>query len=381
MITDLTGTTWCLNNELNISETETTYNINFTSDGSDLTSFTLLMEDYNGQSDHCLIVNGTYWYDAIAYAHNWLRYTRRVWVITGGTDSTNQSLINWLQNNATQIYVTSLLNTQWVISNTPETYVEYSWSGTETAVSAALNFNILGDDDITYVDLKWQTSTELRYDKSSSGYSYLSAYSSDWVDDSYRYVNITGGDDVSSSFICAWFQTNAIPYVKPIEYIDKVVLTSGDEYYLKDSVSGYIAESDLVAGNNIQISTTSEGVSISKVSGCQAKFRFIRYPKPSEPSLTDLTGTTWYFNDHLQSLTPIGLYDITFINNNHEYIKIGNSSTYPDDIWYRSSSGTTYAYEAGWILQSYRTINITGGTDSTNSGFIAWLEANATQVS
>ena len=60
MITDLTGTTWCLNNELNISETETTYNINFTSDGSDLTSFTLLMEDYNGQSDHCLIVNGTY---------------------------------------------------------------------------------------------------------------------------------------------------------------------------------------------------------------------------------------------------------------------------------------------------------------------------------
>lgn len=201
--------------------------------------------------------------------------------------------------------------------------------------------------------------------------------SSGWVNEDYRTITFTSEASSYQDSLIEWLLANATQVLPP-DYIDKVVLPSEEEYNIKDTISGYLKGSDLVAGTNISIEETSEGqLEISSTdSGIAA--RIIKLPIPT---ITDLTGTTWYFNDHLQSLTPIGLYDITFINNNHEYIKIGNSSTYPDDIWYRSSSGTTYAYEEGWILQSYRTINITGGTDSTNSGFIAWLEANATQVS
>lgn len=415
-ITDLTGTTWCLNHELNISETETTYNINFTSDGSDLTSFTLLIEDYNGQTDHCLIVNGTYWYDAIAYAHNWLRYTRRVWVITGGTDSTNQNLISWLQSNATQIYVTSLLNTQWVISDTPETYVEFSWSGTETAISAALDFNVLSNEDTIYHNLTWQTSTELRYYRSTTatGSNYLAAYSSGWVDVGYRYINITGGNDVSSGFICAWFQTNAIPYVKPVEYVDKVSLPSGDEYYIKDTVSGYLTKEDILSSGSISINETSEGkLSISNTDSGIAG-RFIRF---GPPTISDLTGTTWLFNSVLDlsgypSSSNIYQYDTDGTHYNINYTVPGtasvtgfatdnfadgfylfssrptqDSSVYRPQIIYgysNTDSLTVWSYNyysEGWYDDAFRTIIITGGSDVTSQEFISWLSANATQVS
>lgn len=369
MITDLTGTSWYINNSLTITSAKE-YDIVFESRGTtfELISMGSSYVDYD-QTNVC--------YPGDEYGWRYQMY--RAITISGGDDVSSQELISWLEDNAIQIVVDDLTNTSWTINDAPETMVGSGQYGQGTN----LTFNIVGSDT-EYSNFTWRERSQLSYRIGPAvDQNYLNVYntSTGWVDSSYKTITITGGSEASLNFDRGWFQANAVPYVVEPNYIDKVILTSGDEYYLKDSISGYIAESDLVTGNNIQISATSEGVSISKVNSDQVRFRFIRYPKPSEPSLTDLTGTTWYFNDHLQSLTPIGLYDITFINNNHEYIKIGNSSTYPDDIWYRSSSGTTYAYEAGWILQSYRTINITGGTDSTNSGFIAWLEANATQVS
>lgn len=107
--------------------------------------------------------------------------------------------------------------------------------------------------------------------------------------------------------------------------------------------------------------------------------------------LTDLTGTSWYFNEILDCTNLISelVYDITFVSNNTsnnslEYILFTNSC---DELAFQSS-GIIYVYPTpfpgiiseGWANEAYRTISITGGTDATNTDLIAWIQANATQI-
>lgn len=101
-------------------------------------------------------------------------------------------------------------------------------------------------------------------------------------------MHISGGTDATNSSLISWFEANATK-IFPLEYIDKVVLPSEEEYNIKDTISGYLKGSDLVAGTNISIEETSEGqLEISSTdSGIAA--RIIKLPIPT---ITDLTGTT-----------------------------------------------------------------------------------------
>ncbi|MCR4963282.1 MAG: hypothetical protein K6B40_05310 [Firmicutes bacterium] len=93
-------------------------------------------------------------------------------------------------------------------------------------------------------------------------------------------------------------------------------------------------------------------------------------------SVANLTGTTWRFNE---AITLSGaVFDINFINNNHSYQYTdvdSNAFAYGNDDYVY-----VYTMVSGWINESYRTIEITGGTDATSQTAIDWFEANAVQI-
>lgn len=75
----------------------------------------------------------------------------------------------------------------------------------------------------------------------------------------FRTIAITGGSDATNQEFISWILANATQVIPEPEYIDKVVLPSEEEYNIKDTISGYLKGSDLVAGTNISIEETSEG--------------------------------------------------------------------------------------------------------------------------
>ena len=139
-------------------------------------------------------------------------------------------------------------------------------------------------------------------------------------------------------------------------------------------------------------------------------------------ALTDLTGTTWRFNNALKpfDISANTCFDITgeyystddtlphlysnstkhywyiFYPNQYLYINTINGATvdYGQVLWSNAplrndptdsivgretNNGTSYTYQRG--SQSKNVIaHITGGTDTTNSTLISWLQANATQL-
>lgn len=87
--------------------------------------------------------------------------------------------------------------------------------------------------------------------------------------------------------------------------------------------------------------------------------------------LTDLTGTTWYFNATPALPSAESHYTVNFTSNSTNYDFLAMA-----EIGIVYGSGT-YAYLSGWRNQAYRTVAFTGGTDATNSVLIAWVQANA----
>lgn len=101
-------------------------------------------------------------------------------------------------------------------------------------------------------------------------------------------------------------------------------------------------------------------------------------------AVTDLTNTTWLFNDDYLVDVVQGLnYSINFISNNETFttIKQGTFRFEGDTTSGLLYNGTpVYAYSWSNFNEAYRIIEITGGTDATNSSLISWLTANATQI-
>lgn len=93
--------------------------------------------------------------------------------------------------------------------------------------------------------------------------------------------------------------------------------------------------------------------------------------------VSDLTGTTWEFNNEIDR-TEIN-FNVNFVCNNllYEYIYVVDVD--PSLFMYYDN---TLVYDtSAWSDDLYKTISITGGTDVTNADLIAWLEDNATLIS
>lgn len=104
----------------------------------------------------------------------------------------------------------------------------------------------------------------------------------------------------------------------------------------------------------------------------------------SIPSVTNLTNTKWLFNNE-PIMEQFGYLYLNFSSNNTNYtgINIVNASRYIGmqydltDAYIGYSEATS---STGWQNEAYKTIEITGGTDATNTDLISWIIANATQI-
>lgn len=105
-------------------------------------------------------------------------------------------------------------------------------------------------------------------------------------------------------------------------------------------------------------------------------------------NITDLTGTTWIFNNNFiySSFSSLASeYSITFFSNGKNWVKISFESGSDYQVYYFDETGreyicsTTARNETYWNGSVDKTIQITGGTDVTNNVLISWLQTNAIQ--
>lgn len=106
-------------------------------------------------------------------------------------------------------------------------------------------------------------------------------------------------------------------------------------------------------------------------------------------AVTDLTNTKWLFNNDV-TLSEFGVvnnnttFDLTFINDGVTYygFEVRNKAEQDNGIRYYDGDHAWWRYNVtnGWADSSYKTIEITGGTDATNADLIAGITANATQI-
>lgn len=128
-ITDLTGTTWELNSNFNFAD-YTYFDINFNSNSNSYTRLAFnrnIRELYFGAT--------TVWNE-----RGWKDQEYRTISITGGTDATSasqkfNSLLSWLQANATQIYASTITLSHCTCNKSSETGLSGSYEATITAQS------------------------------------------------------------------------------------------------------------------------------------------------------------------------------------------------------------------------------------------------------
>lgn len=103
-------------------------------------------------------------------------------------------------------------------------------------------------------------------------------------------------------------------------------------------------------------------------------------------SVSNLTGTTWLINSTIVEPSSTIYADINFASNADTFSRIAIYDGFEPGteqlIRYtlQEQESSIIVYEYGWSNEAYRTIEITGGTDVTNSTLIGWLEDNARQI-
>ena len=96
-------------------------------------------------------------------------------------------------------------------------------------------------------------------------------------------------------------------------------------------------------------------------------------------TITDLRGYQWQANDILSSTETIE-YKINYISNETTYTTLTRYYMTNNQVVYLeyNKTGVYNGYTKKWASDNYKTIQITGGTDSTNTELITWLQANGT---
>lgn len=121
----------------------------------------------------------------------------------------------------------------------------------------------------------------------------------------------------------------------------------------------------------------------------------INYSETPSTTVTDLTNTKWVLDSSLDIYGMVGTgqeiyFNILFNSNGNTYTKlyfwydigsdIGDGGVQSQGMSFDTSLDGVIVYNGHtdvWTNQAYRLIEITGGTDVTNTTLIEWLEANA----
>lgn len=97
-------------------------------------------------------------------------------------------------------------------------------------------------------------------------------------------------------------------------------------------------------------------------------------------ALTNLTGTTWKFNDTIDFslISSNTTFNINFIIFQSQATSLTIRPNDNELVCYVPGLDNVQIYYNGWSNEDWKIISITGGTDATNSNLITWLKANAT---
>ena len=222
-LSDLTNTAWKFVDEVNVLDPTGEFNIDF----SALNNSTFFKIEIGMSWNYYRFINyyrqsGSYTYtDEAYYGSAWTNTSYQTIAITGGTDSTNTTLIEWFQTNAVQLPVGNLTNTKWVLNNNititgvSEYYIDFTSNDT--------SYNMF---------YPYQTFGTLSYYK--TGYTEgLTVYTSNaWVDPAYQTIVITGGNDAGKIVLISWLLNNAtqiLPTMYAVEYETLHCLGNKDE--------------------------------------------------------------------------------------------------------------------------------------------------------
>ena len=276
--------------------------------------------------------------------------------------------------------ISDLTNTKWVLNDSPTAPL------TEPEVYN-LSFTSYGDDFIKF------TLSIGRGNISIIEYGIVTVLNDEgtWTNQAYRTIEIAGGTDVTNADLIAWLSSNATQVIEP----EPPTPGSGS------ITLGNLPISKIFFGSN----------EVSKVFLGSLEI----YDEEPEPVITDLTNTVWRIKkpSELSKLPGMTFESDFYVSTKITYSNyVSNISTYlsftpsPSTngiiiIQYPTGSSGIYPrftivglggtnYYVSYI-PSYTgtpttlgdvecTLEITGGTDTTNQTLIDWLLANATQV-
>lgn len=342
-ISDLTGTTWTFNSEFTSSD-NFYYDLEFISNDTTYSSFHSVVDlrstSYFYGDD--LVASGLGELDGGPNIESWENESYRTIYITGGTDVSNNDLITFLNENATQVPVGDLTGTTWFFNDSIDVSVEGN--------SYSINFN---SNNLNYSEIRYGEVANYRiyYDSTS-------VYSSSWNDDNYKTITITGGTDIANPDLIVWLTQNAVlqePTPTPSAGISLGNLP------ISKMLLGDLEVQAVYYGNvKIYESSTPPG------------------PTP----ISDLTGTTWTLNspfDWSINSDSTQTFDVTFQSNNSVYDQIIINPNTERVRYYLFGTYTDVTYADGSFRdEGLRTININDVT-SDNDIFYNWLTANAVQ--
>lgn len=363
-ITNLTNTKWVINLNI-VSGLDNTFSINFNSNSL---TYTQLQITYGYDANNQIYYGSTKVFDE-DNVPDWSNEAYRIIEITGGTDVTNSTLIQWLLNNATQVPVVDLSGTVWVLGNSishfsPKGLDLESYEDEGEYYELNIPFNSVNYEYLVFgaryyawvngMGLGGTPTQQNLYDESGN-----KVYQGDIV------LTITNGTDTTNPDLIAWLTENATlqNYEAPI---DKYVNFDVNRLNL-DSNTHYL-----------QAQALSTGYEDSELSNAV-------YYNKNKPNT--LIGSSWQIQDAFDNI-PSGQYEfnINFTSNNTQFIKISigynqgtqaiNSIDYVTELNNRIT-----VYNSGWSNQAYRTIAITSGEDVLNNDLMNWLLIHSVLVS
>ena len=210
-ITDLTGYTWTANSVVTIPSTAITYNFNFTNFqsgnydnylGLKLDNNTLYWREQYGEN-----INLKATFGSVDGVKKWYSEGYRVINITGGEDSTNIELINWLSANGTlSLTTTDLTGYKWDAKST----INFTTLFGGNNYNYYFNLNFYDSSSANYIKIKLYSYTnneEIRYflNESDSNQVYSS---SSWNVASAKSIIITGGEDSTNGMLIQFMYLN-----------------------------------------------------------------------------------------------------------------------------------------------------------------------------
>ena len=312
-VSDLTNTKWCFNDDLSyyLAGSTATVQINFVSNGASYTSIYFS----NLSEDPAKVGYGTS--SNLVYVDVWTNQAYRIISITGGTHATDSGLISWLQENAVQVPVVDLTDTEWVFNDTIDINSGFtaSTSYSETPIFPySLIFTDSNDEQHTALGCASSNGTRWNIFAYQGDIYIRQAYMGGWMEEAYRTIEITGGTDATNSNLISWLVQNATYQAPPVPTITidlstlsgwSSVTTGQHSLQIKAKATGY---RDSALSSAVSFTKAASGYQV-RVQGetiQDARFDFYDGQDNAAPLLLAVRGYTQF--DQTLSVTSGYLY-------------------------------------------------------------------------